>query len=100
VQTVKRRLVTLAQADDTLQALRSEMPSYSNYIDLAIRRLRMIASRYEQQSADLAELTRSERKPPQRVNLSARRKQLNPAATLLSPPDPRIDNEAYEEDEK
>jgi hypothetical protein len=86
-KTVKRRLLVLHDAADVLQALRPEMPAYESYIDLARRRLQMIADRYTAQAA-LTELSLSDRKPPQRVNPRGRRKAAKKPSGLCPCNDP------------
>lgn len=78
---VARRLLALRMAADVLQELRSEMPAYQSYIDLAMRRNRMIADTYARQCESMRELSTAERKPPMRVAMSGRRrkKQTPPA---------------------
>jgi hypothetical protein len=76
-KTVEERLRVLREAADVLEELRPQMPGYVPYIDIAMRRLRMIATLYEDQcnarkelaNAErmLKELAASERKPPKQA---------------------------------
>jgi hypothetical protein len=71
---VKRRLLTLAQCADVLDALRDEMPQAAVLIGQAKRQVDCVRELYVEQRRTLDELAQSERKPPQRVPMHARRK--------------------------
>jgi hypothetical protein len=93
-KVIKRRMLVLHDAIDVLQALHAEMPAYQSYIDLARRRLQMIADRYTAHAA-LTDLSESKRKPPQRVLASGRRKpKTRPASDLVYVPGQGVERHA------
>lgn len=80
---VETRLRVLRDAVAVLQVLRADMPAHALRLEAADRALRRIADDYKRQCDDLAELTRAERKPPQRVSAPGRKKRSQPRSLII-----------------
>lgn len=70
----KDRLTTLRTCADMLTDMIADMPAHKLRLEAATGMVRRLADAYERACNDLAELERSERKPPMRVNPRGRRK--------------------------
>lgn len=75
-KTKDRRILVLRDAADILRELLTELPALKVEIEVTAKRLDQIANRYVVQCQDLKELSRSERKSPQRVRPQSRRPKL------------------------
>lgn len=81
------RIRTLREAIDVLRALAPEMSAHRLRLESGEKMLRRIAIDYERIVNDHIELEEAERKPPQRVLASGRRKRAARSSAYVSPND-------------
>lgn len=84
----KHRLLTLRSAADICISLRNEIPAFARLLEQTAQNLQHLAKEYgeyEQNLEELRELRVIERKPPQRVNMSKRRKPEPPSRIPTRP---------------
>lgn len=93
----EKRIRTLHDAIQVLRALAPEMSAHRLRLESGEKMLRRIATDYEDQCNRLAELESAERKPPQRVTASGRRKRSPIRGELVYEPGVGVQRRADDE---